>query len=48
MMQTLKEELEQMIKSNRPYEEILKKSQELDKHISEEFKKMNKNNAYKK
>ena len=43
MIEVLKEELEQMIKENRPYNEILQKSQELDSLISEEFKKMNKN-----
>lgn len=41
MLEKLKEELEQMIQEGYPYEEILKKSQELDKYVVEEFKKMN-------
>jgi len=41
MVKTLKKELEQMITKGYPYSEILKKSQELDKYIVVEFKKMN-------
>jgi len=42
MIDILKEELDQMIKDSAPYNEILKKSQELDKYIAEEFEKINK------
>ena len=41
MIKVLKKELERMIKKGYPYEEILKKSQELDEYIIIEFKKMN-------
>ena len=41
MIEKLKKELDLMIEKEFPYEEILKKSQELDKYIAEEFKRMN-------
>lgn len=41
-IEKLKEELEFLVKNNKPYEEILKKSQELDVLIVKEMKKKNK------
>lgn len=40
-IEKLKEELEFLVKNNKPYEEILKKSQELDVLIVKEMKKRN-------
>ena len=37
----LKQELEDLIENNNPYDEILKKSQELDLIIVNEMKKIN-------
>jgi hypothetical protein len=39
-IQKLRKELEKMIIDNHPYEEIVKKSQELDKYIAKAFYKM--------
>ncbi|MCL2383573.1 MAG: Spo0E family sporulation regulatory protein-aspartic acid phosphatase [Oscillospiraceae bacterium] len=41
MIDELKKELDGMIINGEPYEDILKKSQELDKYIAVEFEKMN-------
>lgn len=41
-IEKLKEELEFLVKNNKPYEEILKKSQELDVLIVKQLKNNNK------
>lgn len=41
-IEKLKEELEFLVKNNKPYEEILKKSQELDVLIVKHLKENNK------
>ena len=41
LVERLKKELNRMIEENYPYEEILKKSQELDRYIVCAFKEMN-------
>jgi len=41
MIEKLKKELDGMIENGEPYGKILKKSQELDKYIAIEFKKIN-------
>ena len=40
-IEQFKKELNEMVEKELPYEDILKKSQELDKYITKAFKEMN-------
>lgn len=42
-LKILRKELDDMIENDRPYEEIIVKSKELDYYITKEMQRMNKN-----